>query len=96
MKKHTGKKASIATGVVTAFLAAAPGTSEATPTKTPEAAALSRGGTVSESALDAIKSKADEMNIKEAKTTKPVVKKPFRKVFAKAGPPIHDQSVISR
>jgi hypothetical protein len=91
MKRYVGKKASIATGVVTAFLAAAPGSSQATPTGAQDASALSGGSTVSEAAMDAIKSKAEDINMKVAATkgTPPVVKPIFsrRTVFVRAGPP---------
>jgi hypothetical protein len=88
MKRYVGKKTSIATGVVTAFLAAAPGSSQATPTGAPDASALSSGATVSEAAADAIRSKAEEVNVKVAETkTPPIVKPVFRRAFAQGGTP---------
>jgi hypothetical protein len=80
MKRYVGKKAAIATGVMTAFLAAAPGSSQAKPSDVPDASALSRGGTASEAAMDAIKSKADEVGVKVAEVKKKKTKPKFVKV----------------
>jgi len=96
MKRYVGKKASIATGVVTAFLAAAPGSSQATPTGAPDTSELSGGGTVSDAAVNVIKSKADEVNVKVAATTKPIVKPTFRKAFAMQTGPSFVQSAAPK
>jgi len=79
MKRYVGKKASIATGVVTAFFAAAPGAPQASPSAAPDASAVSGGETVSPAALEAIRSKVEQ--VKLADTTKPIVKPPFHKAY---------------
>ena len=85
MKRYVGKKSSIATGVVTAFLAAAPGSSQALPTVAPDASSLSSADGVSQAALDAIRSKAAKVRV--AEETKPIVKPAFRKAFAQESGP---------
>ena len=93
MKRYVGKKASIATGVVTAFLAAAPGSPQASPSAAPDASATSGGEIASPAALDAIKSKAERIKVTEDKPKPPVVIKPgFRKAFAKENGPSFVQS----
>ena len=84
MKRYVGKKSSIATGVVTAFLAAAPGSPQAAPSAAPDASVVSGGETVSPAALDAIRSKAEQ--VKVAETTKPIVKPGFHRVYFGKGP----------
>ena len=86
MKKRTGKNASIT--VVTAFLAAAPGASQAM-TAVPDGAAVAQGSAISDAVKDAVRSKADNTRVHIAATTKTVVKpKPtFRRVGWTERPP---------
>ena len=87
MKRYVGKKASIATGVVTAFLAAAPGSPQASPSAAPDASALSGSDTVSPAALEAIRSKAEQVKVAVDTTKPPVVKPAFRKMGFREAPP---------
>lgn len=64
--KRIRKADSIVPGVVATFFAAAPISSQATPASVPDSAALARGSAVSEAAIDAIKSKAEDINVKNA------------------------------
>jgi len=88
MKKRTGKNSSITTGVVSVFLAAAPGTQATTTSATDSE--LTRAVTPSAAAVETIASKAEDINnVKVAATTKPTVQPVFsrRTVFARGGPP---------
>jgi len=87
MKRYVGKKASIATGVVTAFLAAAPGAPQASPSAAPDASAVSGGETVSPAALEAIRSKAERTKVADQTPKPPIVKPTFKKMGFREAPP---------